>query len=618
MLQLLREGYWRDLAALFLVTAVCGSLAVAGAGRTVAAYFEGALEAVVGSPGEFDFIVHVQREREEEALGALQAFLASISPDYTLKIGPAISGRVHLLAGVPRAAESRALFESLGRRLAAIPGYEGITFMVEPAVVLKDVHPGLVGRLREEAEAIRGVRFAFGSGGSVWAVLDSAEDAGRVRRELAGRLESLALVEVRVPAGDPRAAAASMEEAEQAYRAKVAEAFPGAEAQPLGRREAPFGEAVASLRRALSQLEEGEELRRRLAAAASLLEEAEGGLQDAQVSQVVDTFRQALAQIEVLQVEVERLAAQLKGVAAEGDATGVLVALLLQRLFDGAGQDGAGAAPQPAVDVGQLEAGLDAIEEQLKRLDSLDLAGFARSLRELERRLPALAGEELARLEESFSRLEEEWGGGDRFEVLVEGEWSAERLAALAGEVFGAAAQVAVKPAALFEPDARTSVMRLLGRAQGAATALISLCLVLVVLFTDCATLASYCRRRAEGRSRGAAGRARLAAAAFGAAWGGALLVLFAQAGGAGEVPVGLLALAGAGAGLLIGAAAPRISPVPAAPVEAGLSLGMSEAEIVREIVIPGGRPGLLYLLNRWRLRRLGGRERDAALAQAG
>lgn len=614
MLQLLREGYWRDLAALFLVTALCGSLVTFGAGRLVAAYFEGALEALVGSPGEFDFIVHVRRDSEAEAHRALQDLLASISRGYTLKAGPAIAGQVHLLAGLPRAAESRPLFESLGRRLEAVPGYEGITFMVEPAVVLKDVHPALAGRLREEAEAVAGVRFAFAHGGSVWAVLESPEDAGPVRDGLVERLESLALVEVRFPEeGSQPEAQEAMEAAQQAFLSRVAAELPAAEARPLGPREAPFGEAAAALRRLIAQLEEGEELRRRLASAASLLEQAEGGAQDARVSEVIDTFRQALSEIEVLQLELERLAAQLKGAAADGEATGVLVALLLQRLFEGAAP--AGAAPEPAVDVKRLEAGLDAIEEQLRRFDSLDLGEFAQSLREVERGLPVLAGEELARLQESLSRLEEAWGGSERLEVLVEGEWSAERLASLATEAFGASAQVRVEAVADVEPDARTSVMRLLGRAQGVATALISLCLLLVFLFTDCATLASYCSRRAEGTSTRRAGKSWLASGAFGAAWGGTLLLLFARAGGVSGIPVWLLVVAGAAAGFLITAAAPRISPVPAAPVEAGLSLGMSEAEIVREIVVPGGRPGLLYLLNRWRRRRPAGRERDAVPA---
>lgn len=54
----------------------------------------------------------------------------------------------------------------------------------------------------------------------------------------------------------------------------------------------------------------------------------------------------------------------------------------------------------------------------------------------------------------------------------------------------------------------------------------------------------------------------------------------------------------GFGIGALLSAIAHRISPVDVDEVHAGLSLGLGDAEILREIVVPGGRPGMLLWLN--------------------
>lgn len=616
MLQLLREGYWRDLLALFLVTALLGAAVVAGAGRATAAYLEGALETVVGAPGEFDLIVHVRRESEREAVAALGDLLASIDPDHTLREGPVVAGRAHLLAGLSNAVESRSLFESLGSRLESIPGYDGMTFMVEPSVVLKDVHPALAGRLLQEAESLPRVRFAFRHGGSVWAVLDSAEAADEVQEELERRLASFALVDVRFPLA---VAPEALAESARGLVEQVSEAFPGASAELLERGETPLSKEVSTLRRVLSQLAGGEELRRRLAEAASLLEQLETSGQVGPALEAIATFREALGQIEVLQRQVESVAGQLRGVAAEGKATEILVAMLLQRLLDQLGSESPVQDREGQVDVERLEAGLNAMEEQLRRFESLDLAGFAQMLREAEHGLPLLSAGELARLEEGLARLEEAWGAGDRLEVLVEGEWSEEGLAALAREVAGDGARVSIHPAAVVETDARTAVMRLLERAEGVILALLSLLMALLFLITDCAVVVSYCKRRAEGSGARALG-ARAGTDGFAGAWGAALVCLFAHIGGGSAVSPWALAGIGFAVGLLVALAAPRISPVSPAPVDAGLSLGMSEAEIVREVILPGGRPGLLFLLNRWWRRgalRMG-REHDAAVVQGG
>jgi len=54
----------------------------------------------------------------------------------------------------------------------------------------------------------------------------------------------------------------------------------------------------------------------------------------------------------------------------------------------------------------------------------------------------------------------------------------------------------------------------------------------------------------------------------------------------------------GAVLGLLVACYTEKISPIAAEEVMAGEALGLSVDEVMREIVIPSGRPGLMQKLN--------------------
>ena len=62
---------------------------------------------------------------------------------------------------------------------------------------------------------------------------------------------------------------------------------------------------------------------------------------------------------------------------------------------------------------------------------------------------------------------------------------------------------------------------------------------------------------------------------------------------------VGHVAIVGGLLGLLIAAFSDKFSPVDIHEAMAGQALGLPHVQIMREIVIPAGRPGLMYLLNR-------------------
>jgi hypothetical protein len=59
----------------------------------------------------------------------------------------------------------------------------------------------------------------------------------------------------------------------------------------------------------------------------------------------------------------------------------------------------------------------------------------------------------------------------------------------------------------------------------------------------------------------------------------------------------------GAAIGLLLANNSEKISPISVDEVTAGEALGLSFDEVMREIVIPDGRPGLLQTLNRRKMK---------------
>src|SRR5690606_35507358 len=103
-----------------------------------------------------------------------------------------------------------------------------------------------------------------------------------------------------------------------------------------------------------------QELRSRLLEAADLVESMANGLQgessddEADLGYVLDAFAQAVDQLELLEARVAELARQLRGMAEGGQASDVLIALLLQKLMERWGGGQVAEPPRAAVDVEAL------------------------------------------------------------------------------------------------------------------------------------------------------------------------------------------------------------------------------------------------------------------------
>jgi len=222
-----------------------------------------------------------------------------------------------------------------------------------------------------------------------------------------------------------------------------------------------------------------------------------------------------------------------------------------------------------------------------------------------------------------------EWRGPaglseDRLRRAIDAELAA------TGEVLPAHARISNLPAGIIQPDARTQLLTVVRSAGRLVNILfIGMLTLLVLLFDQATVIATWkgvyrAKRRLVRASRGRERLAafllwtgdRLAPSIYGAgagallAGGGSLLsLILTGTGGAGTgavAPAGVTAnlgaiqiplVIGAFLGLLVALAAERLSPVAEEQVLAGESLGLSYRQIMEEIVIPAGRPGLYQLL---------------------
>ncbi|MBE3578036.1 MAG: hypothetical protein IMX00_10160 [Limnochordales bacterium] len=293
----------------------------------------------------------------------------------------------------------------------------------------------------------------------------------------------------------------------------------------------------------------------------------------------------------------------------------------------------------------RLRKGIERLQQQSALADPsqlapllVDLKGLSGSLRDLN---DGQLGASLLSLEQY---LQASTAAGSHLEWRGPAGLAEERLReavaaelAEAAETLPASARITSLPAGIIQPDARTQLLTVVRSAGRLVNFLSVAVLTLLVLLFDQATVIAAWKvvRRAKQRHvranrswervlvglRGAC--ERLAPAIYGVCTGALLagggsfvgLVLNAAGGRGGDVttPAGLAQgtagafadlgacqlplIVGALLGLLVALAAERLSPVPEEQIWAGESLGLSYRQILEEIVIPTGRPGLYQLL---------------------
>ncbi len=263
-------------------------------------------------------------------------------------------------------------------------------------------------------------------------------------------------------------------------------------------------------------------------------------------------------------------------------------------------------AQAQAMDVPQMQGALRQVSEDLEAVRDVDTGSIIRELEYIKASLPNLRDDEVGR---SIRLIERYIGGevipGDSLQILVDNSVGRAEAEEAARKRFGPEARAYVSPVGVAEPGVRSQVYGILHEARTTVAALCSFVLAFVVLALDHAVVVSaireFGRGRAQRRRRSLLDAGSLYAMAVGAA---VLLPVFVMSGA--KVPylgAGHVALLGAVMGYLVSAQSERISPVSGEEIVAGMAMGLSHTAIMREIVVPSSRPGMLSLLNRGRLK---------------
>lgn len=271
-------------------------------------------------------------------------------------------------------------------------------------------------------------------------------------------------------------------------------------------------------------------------------------------------------------------------------------------------------AAMETVDVNALRRDLDEIITRLSAIGELDTNLVREQMNEVRQTLPELTDEQIGR---SVRLIDSYIGGevipGERIQLLIDGRVTEKQLRPIVQEVAGTPDfTIYTMPIGTLEPDTLGVVFSILREVRSTIAGLAAVVFTLIVLWLDHATIISALRKLVPGRKRFGGRFARLIqrlepdlAGVYAAVVGAVILWgTYRLAGGAiPYISTAHLFVLGGLAGLGTATLAERISPVSETELLAGLSLGLRKTDIMRELVLPEGRPGVANLLNRRHLR---------------
>lgn len=315
------------------------------------------------------------------------------------------------------------------------------------------------------------------------------------------------------------------------------------------------------------------------------------------VAMLTSHYDPLLSNVRLWQSRLESFSRKLEMVQSAAGGAGDVAAVL---------EDMSGAAAGILSTLQELDAAalgeqLQAARSDLDGLASLDVGGISKQLRAVQSSVPDFSGEGTVRsikLIDQFLQEQEESSG--RIELLVESDEPDEELARTIQRTAGAGAAVYVLPPGVVQPGVRSEVRTLLKSVKGTISGLAACAIVAVSLILDHATVISGARA-VSGHGAVVSRQDKAAGLAYGALVGALLLGVIAAVTRATLASLGIPAfvLLGMSMGLATAWAAPRLSPVKNGEVEACVALGLSPSEVMREVVLPAGKPGVFSLLNR-------------------
>ncbi|HYH01962.1 MAG TPA: hypothetical protein VEC37_02590 [Bacillota bacterium] len=275
------------------------------------------------------------------------------------------------------------------------------------------------------------------------------------------------------------------------------------------------------------------------------------------------------------------------------------------------------AATLNGVDLEKIQSSLGLASDKAFGAEKIDLNALVTELERMKESLPKLLDEEIGN---TVNLIDQYAGGetatGDKIQVFTKsGIDQGVVETVISGALNHAQAQVFSLPAGTIQPDVRNEVYKILAQVRSTIAALMVVVLWIFSFILDQSLIVAMLKqmnlqwlplkwepenpllKKTGNLIQKLLNPANLYAAAVGGVWLG---VTFKLSGA--TVPYlnfWHLGLIGAIFGMLLAVMAEKINPVNKEEVFAGLSLGLPFRTIMREIVIPAGRPGLMQMLNR-------------------
>lgn len=704
MLDFFRDGFYKDLALLLVITILLGAGFSQGTAWAIDEYFGDTLDQMIGEYGEYDLMLHIREEAVDAALRELRRIGEQSFPGYKLGQTLTIAGQANVFFGLPPEYRTREVFESITSYFGAVPGLSGYTLMVQPSVLIRGVHPGVRDELIERIEALPAVRFAVKDGSNLVVLVQSEDDLPKASAQIEDILGQYQILELRFPmgfavdtqevgeralevlrtqAGSSGSRFANVTSAQYgedldaflktlvemrdflgSYASKVRISPEPGVGLAIGERLVlkgagqSEGELIVEVTGVFSGLGEGmiiegspvqstdrvvyrgfrpadngelgefigeveiENERYRLAYAVDESLRLLGELEElaVQASAAVDnaeavlvTFQEALLQLEVLQVQMRQLNEGIANGEAKPTGEQFLVSLLLNGLLQtlakgvlSSGEESLDSLEN--LDIEEMRRSLNGISTQIANVQQIDVAAIMEQIGFVRDTLPDLSDAEIG---QSIRLINTYLGGqvipGERVQLLIRGERLNEKELerTFQEELGNSYLHTYSTSAGMVSPDARGEIFRILREVRSIVAGLLAIIFALIVLVLDHATIFSTLKQLRAGRRFQKRPLLRWAdpLLLLGGAVGSVLLSSIYHLAG-GEIPFCgpvVISLLGFGMGVLVVALSERFSPVDSMELMAAQALGLSNVQLMREVVIPPSRPGLLNLLNRWK-----------------
>lgn len=257
-----------------------------------------------------------------------------------------------------------------------------------------------------------------------------------------------------------------------------------------------------------------------------------------------------------------------------------------------------------AMDIPGIE---DAVKEATKNLEAvkaIDTKAIIDELLQVKASLPDLRDDEVGR---SIRLIDRYIGGevipGDSLRILVDAKTDRNKVKALAREMWGKEVRVYMSPAGLLEPGIRSEVFRVLREARASVAAIVSVIVTFLALILDHAAVVSAISELEQRPKRRSTFLNSLVSPGvlYSMAVGAVILILQFAITGATLPYVNLRHVAAVGVflGFVVATQCQKISPAPCDEIVAGIAMGLTHTQIMREIVVPSSRPGLLTFMNK-------------------